>query len=301
MSTNLTISQKPLTDLSLSPESSSATEPTSHSPSLLQRILQAYHNAIVSFVNFLNKHDCFILSLALGTVLSEPLCAVKAAVQMPFGLKKHFNFYQMNPKHLTETQLTQNPTLFIHGNLDNQRAWLAFGKRFKKENIGPVFTVNLPSGGFTCKDKDILERKWSEITDLYLKKDQTDFKIHVIGHSRGTFLATLMGLPAASWKIENDDVKLYDVGVGLCPRERIGKIIHLGNYVSEWETECARMFGLTNHLHEINGSRDLLIEAETSRLSEERTFTVDCGHLELPSHRQVIDQAIQWIQSDLVT
>lgn len=211
-------------DLSSTPSENAKLENGSISkPSFFQRVRNAYLKAIRKFVKFLQKYELFATSLVLGTLLTELWPAFKAAFIGAAYYRKDFNYYHMNPKILTQEELNKQPILLIHGNYHNQSAWISLAKKLQLNYLGPVYTVNLPGGVITDKDYEILDEKMEEIKAQYKKSKAGHIKIHVIGHSRGGFLASEM-----AWVTLKKDQK----GNRYWKRsEDIGKIITIGHPV----------------------------------------------------------------------
>lgn len=181
---------------------------------------------------------------------------------MPLNWKSHFNFYNLNPTELKDEQLEKRPILLIHGNCHNQTAWLSLASGLEESDLGPVFTVDLPSGSVTEKDYEIVNEKIAAIQALYNKH----VKIDVVGHSRGGYIG-------------------YTLKSQHHP-EDIGKVIRLGSISNEKKHE---------DLYEITGEFDVLVTAK-SVLDKEHQMEVDTGHLGLMYSPEAHKQIIQWLK-----
>lgn len=258
--------------------------------SLGKRISNCYREAIRTFVRFLQRHNFFVTSLVLGTLLLETGTALRAGFCAPASWKKHFNFYNMNPKAITEEQSKKSPILLIHGNYHNQSAWLSLAKKLKDQNLGPVYTVNLPNGNFTDKDFEITFKKIEEIKRHYSHWGVKNIKIDLVGHSRGGAIATLLSTEryvksskeSSNWgRYQND----------------FGKVIHIGNVFDNSDISYLKKYQpeLLKRHFEIVGKYDVL-EDEPSQLDDAHKLTVDTGHLGLLYSKTAHDQLISWLK-----
>jgi hypothetical protein len=254
--------------------------------SLCERICNAYRNAIKAFVKFLQKHNWFVTSLILGTLLTEVWQALKAAFFMPANWKKHFNFYNLNPTTLSETQAQKPPVLLLHGNFHDQTAWLSFAKKLKESSLGPVYSVNFPSGKCTDKDYEILNKKVREIKAQYKQLGVDNIQINLVGHSRGGHLAYCY-----SW-IRNEGEKAYWE-----KNKDIGKVIKIGSVLVQEDLDCIEKIDSTSkdRLYEIRGEYDIL-DDKKSVLPSDNQRTVATGHLGLLYSPEVHHQVIDWLK-----
>lgn len=232
-----------------------------------QHVTSTYTKAIQKFVEFLRKHKLRVLALILGTLLLEPWQAIKAGFSFA-SWKKHFNFHEMNPKALTAEQLKQQPILLIHGNLHNQSAWLSLAKKLKNNYLGPVYTVNLPSGRITHKDFEIIQRKIEQIKEQY----KQDIKINIVGHSRGGNIARHLALT----------------------KTNIGKVITLGAAFTQDEINALDP-QFRHRIFDITGSHDILV-TNPSLLPLQNQATILTGHLGLLYSSKVHKHVIEWLK-----
>lgn len=243
---------------------------------LLQRIHRSYQQAIAHFVVFLTEKVGRIFGIVIGTILTEPLNALRAAWNTPYGWGEKFSYYGLNPENLSAEQRTQKPLLLIHGNYHNQSGWLSFAKTLQESYKGPVFTVNLPSGQITDADYAIVERKIEEITRKYL--GAKNVRINLVGHSRGGYVASFS---AFSYQ-DRDGARHY----GHNPKVNIHKVISIGNVLSENQihdiqsTISERNFPSIRSLFEITGEFDVLVR-EKSHLPVQQHAEFSTGHLGL--------------------
>lgn len=207
------------------------------------------------------------------TWIHEPKTNIKAALTFLLGVKKKFNFYNLNPI-ITESNAVKNPILLLHGNYHNQSAWLSLAKILQKNNIGPVFTVNLHNGPVTEKDQWIVDEKVNSIKQQYYHLGRKDVRIHLVGHSRGALLAFL-------YSLDQDNNKKNVIQNW---REDIGRIIRMGHPTTIEEKQILAT-PLLNSLFDIVATRDKIVTRESS-LSDEQKFIINCGHLELLYSKQ---------------
>lgn len=270
--------------------SASAVSGFSPNLSICQRISNAYRNAIHQFVNFLQKHKFYVTAMVLGTLLLEPFQAIKAGCISPASWKKHFNFYNMNPKTLSNEQLTKQPILLVHGNYHNQSAWISLAKKLRLSNLGPVYTVSLPNGSITLKDYEIIQSKIDEIKAQYKQYNvnniEHDIKINIIGHSRGGYLAHRM-----AWTTLRADGKQY-----WGSSNDIGKVIKIGSVLDQEEISHIQNQDpdFRDRVYEITGQYDIL-ETDKSLCEDSHMDTVNSGHLGLLYSSQTHQRIIQWL------
>jgi pimeloyl-ACP methyl ester carboxylesterase len=253
-------------------------------PSLCERIATAYANGIRKFVAFLWRHKWIRTAMILGTLLLEPWQALKAAFRNMANWKKEFNFHGMNPKAISPELKNRRPILLIHGNYHNQSAWLSLGKALKGEKLGPVYTVNLPSGLITEKDYAIVDEKIRQIKAQYKTVGVESIKVDLVGHSRGGFIAHRM-----AWTTrESQGKRVWSV------REEIGKVIKIGSVTDEEERTHMKREDphFANRLFEVTGKYEVLHDAP-SLCPDTHKKEVRAGHLGLlyapDTHRQVAD------------
>lgn len=237
-----------------------------------------YKNSVLKLVKFLRHHGWNHTGLALGTILLEPLQALRATLHWPLNWKKLFDFHNLNPTVITPEQAKQQPILLLHGNYHNQSAWISFAKKLKKANIGPVYTVNFPHGAITDIDHSIINEAVERIKEQYAQHGVHDVKIHLVGHSRGGMLAHMTGLSHL--------------------KQSLGKIIKIGFVINQKELEQMHEESphLKNHLYEITGQHDIII-SDPSLLPSQQKIEISVGHLRLVYSKDVHHQIIHWLKS----
>lgn len=210
--------------------------------------IKAYKTAVSKAVVCADKNDSDLLK-GIGTLVIEPWQCFKQALLNPFGWNENMTHCGMNPTHLSAEQATCDPILFIHGNDPfNQASGISLVKKLKKEGLGPVFTVNLPNDD-DDEDQTRVVNKIQEILKLYQPHSTANsVKIHLIGHSRGGYLAynTLFD---KIWKIDTDtnESAEQDLQPQKPDLSRIGKVITLGVDMAEFSTEEDNNFILTHY------------------------------------------------------
>ena len=117
--------------------------------------------------------------------LLESLSAIKAGMHFPVSLKNRLNSHNVNLKKITKEQSKKTPILLLHGKCGYWGYFLNLIKAIKKNNLGPIYTVQLPHRSITYKDFEIIEKKIKEIKKQYEKHNIKNPKINFIGYSRG--------------------------------------------------------------------------------------------------------------------
>jgi len=141
------------------------------------RVMDAYCRAILQLSHFLWRHGWHWTGGALSKLLIEPWELAKTLIRYPLGMRESCHLFGLNPTELSEAQKSHRPVLLIHGNHDNQSAWLSLARSF---NDFALYTVNVPSGRISEEDKRIVGAKICEIQAMH-----PDQKIDIVGHSRG--------------------------------------------------------------------------------------------------------------------
>ncbi len=245
-----------------------------------KKAVEFYRKLIRKMICFLRERQWKAAAVMFGTMLLEPLHAIKAGFATPLGWRKRFNFYQFNPGSVTSEQAQKRPILLIHGNYHNQSAWLDFAKKLAATNfgLGPIYTINLPSGEITNNDYDCLDEKINSIKGQYCHYGYGDTKIDIVGHSRGAYLAQMA--------IKNI--------LGLS--NYIGKLIKIGSILDKENFDLIRRQNpvLINHIYEIRGLKDC-IECGKSLLPQRQRLDVDSGHLGLLYLSKTHEQIIEWL------
>jgi hypothetical protein len=239
-------------------------------------------------VRFFVDRGWILTAALLGTFLSEPLQGLRGGATFYLGWKKHFNFYGLNPKKISAEQANKRPILLLHGNYHNQSAWLALAKKLVRSKLGPVYTVNLPSGKLTIKDQQIINKKIEEIKAQYLVHGKHDIKIDIVGHSRGGQLAHLISF--ANWHIDDQGNYFED---GRCIRPDIGKVIRLGNILNSEHVSDIYARKMGDRFYEIVGRYDVLTR-EKSLLEAAHQLELDCSHVQLLYSHAVHRQILEW-------
>lgn len=240
-----------------------------------------YRNWMRKFVEFLQHYQFNVTALVLGTLLAEPWHSLKAGVCSPLSWKKNFNFHNLNPQFITEAQAKKSPILLIHGNYHNQSAWLNFAKILKRTRLGPVYTVNLPSGPVTGQDFAIINNKVNMIKTQYEEQGIAKIKIDVVGHSRGGFIAYCL-----AWKRDDPTWQFQD---------NIGRVIKIGSVLNQEELlHISQVDQDMSRLYEIIGEHDILT-IEKSLLPSSQHKIVNTGHLELLYSPDTHQGIMQWL------
>lgn len=260
----------------------SASFSLAHKKSRWQKIGTSYRKTIESLVLYLTKY-CFRLAAVLGTLLTEPWSAIKAACRFPFNWRNHFNYHDLNPKTLTIEQAKKHPILLIHGDFHNQSAWLTLAKKLKYAGLGPVYTINLPSGEVTQYDYALILQKITEIKAQYSQQGIKKIKVNIVGHSRGGYLAHHSAWSILSSKMSED---------------HFGKIISLGSVLNNAELHSLKEHDsdFENKKFEITAAYDVL-ETAISLLPPQNQMIINTGHLGLLYSNDVHQRIIQLLKA----
>lgn len=256
-------------------------------PCLFHRIRDAYNRAIGRLVDFLYRHQWHTLGMILGTLLQEPFQVLRAGFTLPANWKKKFSYHGLNPTNLTDAQQKKRPILLIHGNLHNQTAWIELSKKLQRTDLGPVFTVNLPSGEVTEKDFEIVDKKIQEIKALYEKKGVSGISVDLVGHSRGCYLAQ-----QRAYTDKQNGNRIWSL------RPDIGKVILIGTPLESPEINQIKRIdpNYTSRIYEITGQCDVLVR-EKSLLPANNHVDLKTGHLGLLYSRQMHERVIEVLKS----
>lgn len=247
-------------------------------------MIRYYRKSIKKLVKFLCKHRWFLTAAVLGTFLTEPWQTIKASLMWPTSWKKHFNFYNLNPKTLTKDQLKHRPILLLHGSHHNQSAWLSLAKKLKKSNLGPVYTINLTGND---SDYDLINLKILQILSIYRHYNIKDIKIDLVGHSRGGFFAHQM-----AWFTLSAD--------GQACSKNIGKVIKIGDVLEqEHINQIVRQDpNFRQRIYEIIGTHDILV-TDPSLLPSNQQKQIQIGHLGLLYSSKTHQSVIDWLKNPL--
>jgi hypothetical protein len=227
-----------------------------------------------------------MLSIILSLIW-EPLSSLRAALSCIFGKKPSFNFYNLNPTKLRSRQLTRTPILLLHGNYHNQSAWLSLAKKLKKFHFaGALFTVTLPNGPVTQKDYEIIYKKILEIKHLYNFYGVAIKELHLIGHSRGAFIADSL--------LHSDFLQdlLPDALKETLQEITLGKVVKLGYARQKIDVDPK------NNEFEITGVNDKIFP-EKSLLPPTQCRDISCGHLGLIYAKRCHQLIIVWLRPHL--
>lgn len=235
--------------------------------------------------HFFNQIGLPRLGRTITAFCSEPIHSLRASIYYLLGCRKSFQFYGMNPSQISEDQAQQRAILLIHGNFHNQSAWLALAKALQNYDLGPIYTVNLPPGPLTEKDREILNAKLQEIQSHYAAKGQVG-TIDIVGHSRGSEVAFLAALEDRCYELYHGEKRLSS---NLSFKPQIGKVLRVGTPTDAIEMRALSQ-DLLDRIFEINAQNDCFIP-QKSLLQNGKETTFPTGHLGLlfssQVHRQI--------------
>ena len=188
-----------------------------------------YEREANNLVQIFEDKGYYRVAHAVSAILFETKTVLSLGYQLPLGWMPSFTWYGVNPTELSATQLESNPVLLLHGNSNTQGVWLSVAEQLQLEYPGPVFTINLNNGNYNPADKVLIEEKFTEIKNLYAQYDITNCQIHLVGHSRGAYLAYYESMDPEQWSITVDG----QIGVNNphdCPllkfRPDVGRVIN---------------------------------------------------------------------------
>jgi pimeloyl-ACP methyl ester carboxylesterase len=233
---------------------------------------------------------------ALGILCVEPHHALKIGCFSCFGLKKKFNWHNLNPKEISQKQSEKTPLLLLHGQCHTQGVWISLAKAIQKAGIdNPVYTVNLKQGDFSEEDFQRIDDKIKEIQGQYQKYGK-ETSVNLVGYSRGAALAYASGLEGTNRWVKAGKIFFDPNSI---PRESVDKIVLIGAPISNRDfCNFGDFLGdlkksYNEKVYEITGNEDFLVPLP-SCLPAERQFTADCGHLGLPFSPAVQSKIIEW-------
>lgn len=255
----------------------------SESKELSQNVENA--SLVQRFLNYLKKKEYYTAWMAFTTFFYELRECFKYLFRMPFGRKRHFNYYGLNPKELTEEQREHDPILLLHGNYCNASNWFSVAKKLQKEYKGPVFTVNLKSGKLSQQDVETIDARISHIKNLYGGEVVT----HLSGFSRGSRYAYWMSLNRDNWHIKEDGTLHYEYELRY--RTDIGRVVMIG--------AGDNPFGYKTNSHlaykfrYIEAANDA-IWTKTLDLRKEHRADIESGHAALINKKETHKQLCRW-------
>lgn len=247
------------------------------------RTLGIYLKTVQDLVNFLYHRQWITAGEVVGAFLGEPCEAIKSGIVYPFGLCQNFQYYRLNPDKITLEQSKLRPKLLIHGDHDNQSCWLSLAKKIymlgAASLLGPVFTVNLPSGAVTRQDYDKINAKLDSIKALYNEHGVKNIEFDVVGHSRGSeIISKLLAKPGL-------------INMKICKAILTGAVVTPDDY----RLVQNNMPDFQNRVFEINGRYDVIEEFLASSLPPEQRLEINTGHLGLLFSEQAHERIIQFL------
>ncbi len=194
-----------------------------------------------------------------------------------------FNLARLNPtKNL---QPSKKPILLVHGYMHNSSAWVYIRYKLKKENIGPIFTINLsPPLHSSIQDYAEQVRKMADKIELLTgRKD-----LCLIGHSMGGLVITYYAenvaprdklLDIITYLSPMDGTYMGNLGWGPCAKEMSYK----SEFIKTLE-DRVQNFNKNHCYCHIATKTDLLIMPWHSQLMKKnpRAFRLTfecCGHV----------------------
>lgn len=210
------------------------------------------------------------------TLLNEPSNGFRASSLMKKRLDSR-QYPNLNPTVLSPEQLQYDPVLLIHGDHSNSGLFIPMIQRLTMEcPYRPIFTVDLQSSDGIVSSHHLPEliEKVKEITALYEHGEYP--RIAFVGHSSGGDVTGPLIKALA-------EERIFATGIVI----KIGSIFQ--------EEEAAEIYHYPRgKVIEIVGTRDVF-EGDNSFLEDH--FRVNCGHLGLLFHPQVLDKVCDEINN----
>ncbi len=190
-----------------------------------------YKYIVATSVQFLRRIEWLWTANVVGALLWEPRVAIETGNTLAVGKGEAFHYFRMNPTRLEEWQKDRTPVLALHGKNGNQGMFLKMGEFFEKNQIGPLFTVNLCKGGLTERNRETIDQKIAEIHGLYGRDVQVDF----LGYSLGAEEAFYSALPKGSYRIHEG--YCYKTQGWRKWRPEVNRVIRIGSMTlkHEWD------------------------------------------------------------------
>lgn len=260
-------------------EMDQSTPPDDESLSLWQRVYASYIEGLKYITKFFRKRKMDLTGDAIVSLLAEPVSIVKVSHYTYIGNvdTDDFHHFDLNPLYISYYESSEVVTLLIHGAGGNHGVWLPFARKFKEEEIGPVFTMNMPKVGsaFHYKrevqeiEKEAVRSRMNEIKQLYLDQGKSPPEFVIIGFSRGG-----------------------DSGLAVCDEESdIKKVIRLGKVTpsEDLDTTCVKK------LIEIEARFDAICHWR-SQLPLESRYSAMTGHIGLLFSEDVQNKIVSIIK-----
>jgi hypothetical protein len=239
---------------------------------LTNRVFTLYHRIVSALVEWIKAHINQGAAAIIGTFLLEPGSILRAVFDwVVYGFRETPHFSGVNPQDLTDDQLQMPPVLCLHGNYHCPAAFTEIAKALRESYNPAIFTIKLPSGRITDRDRDLVREKIQEIKNAYESKGAALSKIDLIGHSRGGYIA---------WEFQTDGIEIRTVLIGFHPH-----------------------WGFDDSLYEINGVYDCFLRREEienavscSQGDPEHRVVIDTGHLGLLYSPTTCEKITEWLQ-----
>lgn len=254
-----------------------------------------YEREANTLVQYIERTGYYRVAHATSAILLETKTVLSLAYQLPLGWMPFFTWYGVNPTELSEAQLANQPVLLLHGNSNTQGVWLSVAEQLQLKYPGPVFTINLNNGNHNPADKVLIEAKFTEIKNLYAQYDIHNCQIHLVGHSRGAYLAYYESIDPDQWSITvNGRIGVDDLGNCslLKFRPDVGRVIMIGSGKKPPQYSSYKF--LQEKFCAIIGTKDRLWPHDIA-LDEAHRVKIPSGHAELLMHPQAHMLICGWL------
>lgn len=248
------------------------------------------------FLNYLYKNERNGALAFFSILFFDFVEYIKYGFRALFGYKRHFNYYGLNPTELTDEQLAHDPVILLNGSYINQSTWFTLASALSKEETGykgPVFTLNLNHGAYCQEDVDTIESKLDEIKALYtVDGDEVDIATHLVGFSRGAWLAYYMSRNQNNWyTTDGGGIRSKEDIENVEYRSDIGRVIMLGGGAKPHGYDSNPI--IADKFRYIEGENDMVMGA--IGLDDDHTVCVNSGHAGLVNHNDAHRSICGWL------
>lgn len=196
------------------------------------------------------------------------------------------------------------PILLVHGYLHNASAWYYMIDRMKKENLGPIYAIDLgdgTTGGKFWSIKQYAQQVLEKTQEIALQTGRKDLSI--VAHSMG-------GLVSAAYaKLAPHDAEITIITLGspldgtpIAERLATGpngrSMIPQSEFIKDIRAGIESAEDHIQFLH-IAAKRDLLVPEESALMGKDPEKNVsfdDIGHSGLLTTKVVADKVCQWLK-----
>ncbi len=240
---------------------------------------------------------------AENTCLARPIHYLHAAaMELNAGISSAllFPFTLFKTYHAPQGNLRERPILLVNGYLSYGSTWHYQRQKLVEAGLGPVYTMNVGSGGSITTYAKHVQAKVKEIQQETGRND-----LILIGHSKGGLVISHYATSLAhETGVEITDIVTIGSPLGGTPVAYLG----LGYDAAEMRTGSSFHVELREkikqHTHKIRFSHigseaDEVVPITSSLIGEDQTRHYrlkDIGHLGLVFSSRVADQVCDWLK-----